>query len=330
MMRWRIKLGLVPGVCVAFFMPPAGAQDARDYGSRPIRLILPVPPGGSTDIVARIYAAGMQESAGLRMVVDNRGGASGLIAGETVARAAPDGHTLLFTYAAFTTSPFLHKVPYDTVRDFTPITQLSVNPLLVAVNAALPVGSVQELIAHAKSRPKGLNASVASAGSAGHLALGLFIQRSGVGEGIVPVIYKGGGPAIIALMSGEAQVMVASLPTSLPFMKTGKLKVLAAVGGKRLADIPDVPSLAEAGIPGIDVALPWQAILGPANLPRPVVMRLYQESLKVLKRPDIVERLAANGALVVGSTPEEFAAKIRHDLQVFGKLIPALGIKGAS
>ena len=307
----------------------AAAQDARDYGSRPIRLVVPVPPGGSTDIVARIIAAGLQESAGLRMVIDNRGGAGGVIGSETVARAAPDGNTLLFAYAAFTTTPFISKVPYDPYRDFTPVTLLAVNPLLVVTNPSLPVANVKELIALAKSKPKGLNASIASAGSAGHLATGIVQgpyrhhRRHRAGD-----LQGWRGPAVLALVTGEVQVMFASVPTSLGHIKAGKAKVLATVGSKRLAAFPDSPTLTELGIKGVDAAAPWQAILGPAKMPRPIVMRLYSESAKVLKRPDIIERLAANGAEPVGSTPEELGERIKNDLQEFGKIIPTLGMKG--
>ena len=303
------------------------AQGARDYGSRPIRLIVPVPPGGSTDIVARIIAAGLVESSGFRVVVDNRGGAGGVIAADMVARAAPDGYTLLFAYASFTTTPFLGKVPYDPYRDFSPITLAAVNPLLLVVNPSLPVTNVKDLIALAKSRPKGLNAGIATAGSAGHLAMELFKLRTGVTDGIVSVIYSGGGPTQVALMSGEVQLVFGSVPTSQPYVKSGKVKVIASLAKKRLSYFPDTPTLAELGVP-MDSAAPWQGILGPAKMPRPIVMRLYSEVATVLKRPEIVERLVATGAEVVGSTPDEFAEKIKQDLQEFAKIIPALGMKG--
>ena len=303
------------------------AQGARDYGSRPIRLIVPVPPGGSTDIVARIIAAGLVESSGFRVVVDNRGGAGGVIAADMVARAAPDGYTLLFAYASFTTTPFLGKVPYDPYRDFSPITLAAVNPLLLVVNPSLPVTNVKDLIALAKSRPKGLNAGIATAGSAGHLAMELFKLRTGVTDGIVSVIYSGGGPTQVALMSGEVHLVFGSVPTSQPYVKSGKVKVIASLAKRRLPYFPDTPTLAELGVP-MDSAAPWQGILGPAKMPRPIVMRLYSEVATVLKRPEIVERLVATGAEVVGSTPDEFAEKIKQDLQEFAKIIPALGMKG--
>ena len=183
------------------------------------------------------------------------------------------------------------------------------------------------LFRSAKSRPKGLNAGIAGTGSAGHLAMGLFRQRTGTMDGIVPVIYSGGAPAQIALMSGEAHLVFGSVPTTMPFVKSGKVKVLASLAKKRLSYYPDVPTLAELGV-AMESAAPWQGLIGPAKTPRAVVMRLYGESSKVLKRAEIIDRLQAAGADVVSSTPEEFAEKIKSDLQEFAKLIPTLGMKG--
>lgn len=325
----RDRNALMACLMVAAYMLPisALAEDARDFGSRPIRVVVPVAPGGSTDITARIIAAGLAESAGLRIVVDNRPGAGGVIGAETVARATADGYTLLFAYASFTTTPFLGKVPFDPYRDFSPITQVAVNPLLLLVNPSLPVASVKELIALAKSTPKGLNAGIATAGSAGHLAMELFKLRTGTTGGIVSVIYSGGAPTQIALMSGEAHLVFGSVPTSQPFVKSGKVKVIASLAKKRLPYLPDVPTLSELGVP-IDSAAPWQGILGPAKMPRQIVMRLYGDVAKVLKRSEIAERLVATGAEPLGSTPDEFAEKIRQDLQEFAKIIPSLGMKG--
>jgi len=308
----------------------AGAQSAgaaHDYPSRPIRLIVPVAPGGSTDVVARIVAAGLGESADWRIVVDNRAGAGGVIGSELVARASPDGYTLLFAYASHTTMPFMSKVPYSAYNDFSPVTQVAVQPLVLTINPSLPVGNVKELIALAKSRPNGINAGIATPGSAGHLATELFKLRTGTTDGIVSVIYKGGAPAQVALLSGEVQLIFASTPSAMPYIKSGKVNVLATSASKRLAYLPDVPTFAELGVP-VDTA-PWQGLLGPAKMPRTIVSRLHTEVAKLLKLPDMVKRLAATGSEPVGSTPEEFAAKLRHELQEFGKIIPALGLKGA-
>lgn len=309
---------------VAALPAAALAQPVRDYGSRPIRLMVPVLPGGSTDIVARIITGPLAEMAGYTIVVDNRAGAGGAIASEIVARAYPDGHTLLFAYATHTTLPFINKVPYDPYRDFAPITQLAVSPLLVVVHPALPVTNLKELIALAKSRPGALNLGIATPGSAGHIAAELFKQRTGTGEGIVSVIYKGGGPTQVALLSGEVQMSFASVPTAMPHIKAGKLKVLATAASKRLPYFSEVPTLGESGIQ-VDAA-PWQGILGPARMPREIVNRLYAELTKVLKRADVIERLAATGSDPVGSTPEAFDAKIRRELNEYGKLIPTFNL----
>ena len=261
---------------------------------------------------------------GYTIVIDNRAGAQGAIATEIVARATPDGYTLLFGYATHTTLPFINKVPYDPFRDFAPITQISVNPLLVVVHPSVPVSNVKELIALAKSKPRSLNLGIATAGSAGHIAAELFKLRTGTGDGIVTVTYKGGGPALVALLSGEVQMMFASAPTSLPYLKSGRLKPLAAAGAKRLPYLPDLPSLGESGF-NIDAA-PWQGLLGPARMPREIITRLYGEFSRVLKRPDVIEKLAAAGADVVSSTPEEFDARIKRELNEYSKLIPTFGL----
>lgn len=306
----------------------AVGQTPSDYGSRPIRTIVPVAPGGGTDIVARITASALAESAGLRMVIDNRSGAGGTIGSELVARATPDGYTLLFAYASHTTTPFLLKVGYDAYHDFTPITQVGVSPLILMVNAAVPVSSVSELVSYAKSKPKGLNAGVATAGSAGHLALELFKLRTGTTAGIASIIYKGGGPAQVALLSNEVQLVFASAISATHYMKSStKLKSLATSAKTRLSAFPDVPTFSELGI-SVETA-PWQGILGPAKLPRSIVMRLYRDIAATLKQPEVVERLAAAGSDPVGSTPEEFAAKIRSELQDFGKIIREAGLKGS-
>ncbi len=306
----------------------AAAQGAGDYGSRPIRLVVPVAAGGGTDVIARLIANGLQESAGLRLIVDNRGGAGGVIGAEIVARAVPDGYTLLFPYASHTTMPFIAKVPYDAYSDFTPVTQVAVQPLVLVVHPSLPVSSVKDLIALAKSTPKGLDAGIATSGSAGHLATELFKVHAGTTRGITSVVYKGSSATQIALLSGEVQLTFASTPSFMPHLKSGKVKMLATSAKKRIAYLPELPTFAELGLP-IE-ASPWQGILGPAKMPRAIVMRLYGDIAKLLKQPDIVDRLTAAGSEPVGSTPEEFAAKIRRELQEFGKIIPTLGIKAAN
>jgi len=317
------------GAAALLALPAAAvAQEARDYGSRPIRLVVPVAAGGGTDVIARLIATGLGESSGLQLIVDNRGGAGGIIATETVARAIPDGYTLLFPYASHTTMPFIAKVPYDAYSDFAPVTQVAVQPLVLIVHPSLPVNNVKELIALAKSTPKGLNAGIATPGSAGHLATELFKLRTGTTGGIVSVVYKGTSATQVALLSGEVQLLFVSTPSAMPYLKSGKVKMLATSSKKRIAYLPELPTFAELGVPV--EASPWQGILGPAKMPRAIVMRLYGEVAKLVKQPNMIERLAAAGSEPVGSTPEEFGAKLKQELQEFGKLIPDLGIKGAS
>jgi tripartite-type tricarboxylate transporter receptor subunit TctC len=288
--------------------------------------VVPVPAGGGTDVIARLIGTGLGESAGWQVIVDNRGGAGGVIGAETVARAVPDGYTLLFPYASHTTMPFIAKVPYDAYSDFAPVTQVAVQPLVLVVHPSLPVNNVKELISLAKSTPTGINAGISTPGSAGHLATELFKLRTGTTGGIVSVMYKGSGATQVAMLSGEVQILFASTPSFMPYLKSGKVKMLAISGKKRIAYLPELPTFAELGVP-ID-ASPWQGILGPAKMPRAIVMRLYDEVAKLLKQPNTIERLAAAGSEPVGSTPEEFGAKIRQELQEFGKLVPTLGIKG--
>lgn len=322
---WKFAVSLL-GILLA---GNAFGQAAGEYGSRPIRTIVPVAPGGGTDIVARIVTGALADATGLRMVLDNRAGAGGTIGSELVARSTPDGYTLLFAYASHTTTPFLLKVSYDAYSDFTPITQVGVSPLVLMVNSSVPVASVSELVAYAKSSQKGLNAGVATAGSAGHLALEVFKLRTGTTAGIVSVIYKGGGPAQVALLSNEVQLVFASAISAVHYMKaSSKLKALATAGKKRLPTFPDVPTFTELGV-SVETA-PWQGILGPAKLPRPIVMRLYRDISATLKQPEVIERLATAGSDPVGSTPEEFAAKIKSELQDFGKIIRELDLKGSS
>lgn len=305
---------------------PSFAQDAQDYGSRPIRLVVPVPPGGNNDLVARIVTNALVEHAGFKFVVDNRPGGGGVIAAETVAHAVPDGRTLLFAFSSFVMTPFMTKVNYDPIKDFTPIALLSGSPLLLVVNNSLPVTNVKELIALAKSRPKGINGGIPSSGSAGHLALELFKLRSGTQDGIVSIGYSGGGPAQIALMSGEVHLVFASVPTATPYVKSGKVKAIAAIAQNRLPTFPDVQTARESGL-DLETAAPWTSILGPAKLPRPIVQRLNAEIDKVLKRPEIIEKLAATGSDAVGGKPEDLGNKLARDVKEFAKIIPMLGLK---
>jgi tripartite-type tricarboxylate transporter receptor subunit TctC len=304
----------------------AQTADPRGYPNRPIRLLVPSSPGGSTDLTARIVARELQQGLGQSVVVDNRAGAGGVAGSEMVARAAPDGYNLLFAFASHTTSPFLQpKMPYDTWKDFAPISQIATTALVLAVNASVPANTVEELIALAKSKPGGMTAGNSQPGSAGHLSMEMFMRRTGTAGNIVSVSYKGGGPALVALLSGEVQFTFATPPTLMPHIKSGKIKVIAASGKKRLPYLPNVPTFDEAGVPGVDAA-PWQGMLAPANTPRAIINKLYTEVVKMLKQPDTLEQLAATGSEPVGSSPAEFAAKIKRELEEFGKIIKGVGL----
>ena len=304
----------------------AQAAQPVAFPVRAIRLIVPSPPGASNDAVARIVSAAFASSFDKPAVVDNRSGGGGVIASELVARAPADGHTLLFAFAAFTTAPYLQqKLPYDSVKDFAPVTEISNQPLLLLVHPSVPVNTVKELIALAKAKPNTLTAGHTQIGSATHLATETFKFRTDTVKSLVSVSYKGGGAAQIALMSGEIQVAFATTTAALPQLRTGKLKALANTAAKRLSYLPDVPTLGEAGLPGFETGA-WQGLMAPAGTPRTIIDRLHAEIVRMLKDEDTLQRLTALGLDPVGSTPAEFAAKIRRELQENGKIIKALGL----
>ncbi|MBI2225769.1 MAG: tripartite tricarboxylate transporter substrate binding protein [Betaproteobacteria bacterium] len=315
---------------VAASAAAAGAQSQTlatksNYPARPIRLIVPVAPGGGTEVVARIIAIKLSEALGQQVVVDNRAGGGGVIGTEIVARASPDGYTLLFALASYTVTPFLVKnIPYDPVKSFTPITQVATQALVLAIHPSLPVNSVKELIAYAKTHPGKLNVGIASMGGAGHVAAEYFKQETKTQT--ASVMYKGGAPMLIALAGGEVQLTFATSITAMAFIKQNRVKVLATSSKQRLPYFPEVPTLEEAGLKGFEVA-PWQGLLGPAGLSRAIVDQLYTEVGKLLRLPEVRERLAATGSDPVGSTPEEFAAQIKRELKQFGSVIKAAGIK---
>jgi tripartite-type tricarboxylate transporter receptor subunit TctC len=302
------------------------ASHATEYPNKPIRLLVQAPPGGAADGIARILADGFSRDFGKPVVIDNRGGGGGIVAAELTARAPPDGYTLLLALAAFTTAPFLQaNLSYDPLKDFATITEVANQPLLLAVNLSVPVSSVKELIALAKSGA-GLTAGCTQVGSATHLATELFKLKTGTTKGIVSVNYKGGPAAQIALVSGEVQLAFATSTSALPQIRSGKIKVIATAAAKRLAYLPDVPTLLEAGVAGVDSA-PWTGLLAPARTSRTIINVLHAKVVQLLKLPETLERLVVLGSDPVGSTPEVFAAKIRHDLGATGVIVKAIGLK---
>jgi tripartite-type tricarboxylate transporter receptor subunit TctC len=305
-------------------MPVAFAQN---YPVKPVRLIVPSAPGGGTDIAARLIAQGLTESLGQAVVVDNRGGAGG-IAGVTVAAklSAPDGYTLLLgsnghlSFAA-AINP---KLPYDPQKDLTPISLVANQPFVLAVSSAVAANSIRELITMAKAKPGVITYGSGGAGSASHLGVELFQLRSGVTLMHIP--YKGTGPGMSALMSGELQVLMAGLATVLPQAKSGKIKVLAVSGSQRSRMAPEVPTVAEAGVPGYEFNV-WYGMMAPGGTPRPIVTKLATEIARLLKAPVVLERFAVAGLEPISNTPDEFTALLKREIPEWNKVAKAANIR---
>ena len=313
------SLGIAIALGAAFAPSIAGA-----YPVRPVTILVGFPPGGSTDILARILAEKMTERLGQSVVVENRPGATGTIAANLVAKAPPDGHLLLMGAAGHTTTPSLFKLPYDGVRDFTPVTNVAAVTIMLVVHPSVPAKSVRELITVAKSKPGILNYASGGNGSMQHLAGELFKQMVGVDMAHIP--YKGSGAAVIDLVSGRVSLMFDQVPSSLPHVRTGKLRALAVTSTQRSATVPELPTLAEAGLPGYSV-MSWTGIIAPANTPPAVVNRLHTEIVSILKLPDVKSRFASIGAEPIGNTPEQFQEFVRTETARWAALIKAAGVQ---
>jgi tripartite-type tricarboxylate transporter receptor subunit TctC len=309
---------------LAWLLMHAHDAFAQAYPTRPVRVIVPFAPGGSTDIVARLLAPRLSENLGQSVVVENRGGGGTTIGMEHVARAAPDGYTLGVATLTFALNPSLRKLPYDTEKDFAPVSLVSVVPFVMAIHPSVPARSVKELIALAKARPGALNFSSSGIGSASQMAAELFKYMTGTD--MVHIPYTGGGPATAALLSGQVSIFVISIPGGLPHFKTGKLIPLGVTSPKRDPALPNVPSIAEAGLPGYEL-IEYQGIVAPGPTPRPVIDRLHQEIVRSLNSPDLRERFTTSGAYVVASTPEELGDHIRKQIATWAKVIKAAGIR---
>jgi tripartite-type tricarboxylate transporter receptor subunit TctC len=304
----------------------AFAASAQTYPTRPIRLVVPFPAGGTTDILARAVAQKLTDAWGQSVVVDNRPGAGGNIGSELVAKAAPDGYTLLMgTVGTHAINPSLYShMPYDHVKDFAPVILVAGVPNVLVVNPSLPVNSVQELIAYAKANPGKLNFASSGSGTSIHLSGELFKVLTGVQITHVP--YKGSAPALTDLMGGQVQLMFDNLPSSLGFIKAGKLRALAVTSTARAAALPDVPTMQEAGVPGFE-ASSWFGVLAPAGTPRDIVTKLDAEIAKWLATSEAREKLAAQGAIAAGGSPEDFARHIAAETTKWAKVVKASGAK---
>ena len=301
---------------------PAAAQN---YPVKPVRVIVPFAPGGSTDVVFRILAPRLTESLGQPLLVDNRPGGGATIGMDLVAKSAPDGYTLGVANISFGANPSLvAKLPYDTARDFAPVTMVSIVTMVLAVHPSVPARSVKQFLALAKAKPEGMNYASAGNASATHLAFERFKHASGVK--VVHVPYKGGGPAVVSIVSGETMTLFATIPSAIQHFQSGRLVPLGVSSAKRNAALPNLPTVAEAGVPGYE-AIEWQGVVVPAGTPTPVIGRLNQAFVKAVTLPEMKERLAAIGSDAAGSTPDELAAFIRSELASWAKVIKESGIR---
>ena len=310
---------------VALFV--GASASAQQYPAGPIRIVVPFTPGGGTDILARLIAQKLNESWGQPVVVDNRPGAAGTVGTAFVAKAAGDGHTLLIVPAGYAGNPGLYKnLPYDQKRDLAPVSWLASGPLTLVVHPSLPAKSVKELIAFARARPGEINFGSSGAGTLPHLSAELFNSMSGIK--MVHIPYKGAGAAVTDVMAGRVPVYFMNILQSVSLIKAGKLRALGVTTPERTPIAPEIPSIAEAGLKGYDMTN-WYGLLAPAATPRDAIVKLNAEVVRILKLPELTNRLADDGMTVVASTPERFVEFLARETEKFTKVIEAAGIKGS-
>jgi tripartite-type tricarboxylate transporter receptor subunit TctC len=298
---------------------------AQSYPARPIRLIVPFPPGGGTDTMARVVAPKLSEYLGQQVVAENRGGAGANIGAEIAAKSPPDGYTLMLATITNAIGASLYsKLNYDLVRDFATITQLATTPHILVVHPSVPVKSVKEFVTLAKAKPGELAYSSSGSGSAAHLAGELFNSLTGVKTTHVP--YKGGGPSMIALVGGEVSLAFATMPSAIGYVRSGRLRGIAVTTERRSPSTPELPTIAETGVAGYEAGS-WYGLSAPAGSSKEIIARLHAETIKVLGFPDVKERLFNAGFEIVTSTPEQFAAFTRNEIQKWGKIVKAAGLK---
>jgi tripartite-type tricarboxylate transporter receptor subunit TctC len=301
------------------------AAQAQTYPARPVRLVVPSVAGGGTDISARLIAPKMGEILGQQVVVENRAGAAMIIGGDAVAHAAPDGYTLLMGISTLTINPSIHKkMPFDVLRDFAPVSQVVSQPNILVVHPSVPVKTTRELIAFTRTHPNQLDYGSAGVGSNPHLTMELFLYMAKIK--MVHVPYKGLAPAMIDTLSGQLTVMMSTMLTGIPYARDGRLRALAVSGAQRSRVLPDLPTIAESALPGYD-AVQWYGVLAPAGTPREVVAKLHDAVTRTLRDPGVRDRFMADGADIIGSTPEEFGAYIASETAKWAKVIKSAGIK---
>lgn len=319
----RRSMGMLTAVALATLVPLSAAW-AQAYPAKPITMVVPFPPGGPTDLVARVLAQKMSEQMGQPILVDNKPGANGNIGAVAVSKAPADGYTVLYNTSSITLSPALYKkLAYDVKRDLAPVSSTAVVPLALVVHPAVPANNVKEFIAYAKAHPGKLSYGSAGNGNVTHLAAFQFALSNGIDATHVP--YRGSAPADVDLVGGQIQFMTDTVNSVAPFVRDKRMKVLAVTTPQRIALFPDAPTLAESGMPGFDAGA-WQGLMVPAATPRAVVDRLNAEVRKALKNPDVLERLALQGTEPLGSTPEEYGAYIGKELVRWASVVKATGV----
>ncbi len=302
-----------------------GSAAAQAYPSKPVRMLIPFAPGGGTDILARMVAQRLSETLGQPVVADNRPAVDGLVASETLVRSAPDGYTLLLVSSSHAINPAIgRKLPYDTLRDFAPITQTASQQMFLVVHPSLPVKSVRELIDYAKAKPNSLN--YGSSSNATALPMELFNSMAGIKTTHIP--YKGSAPMLNDLLGGQINLAIAAAVSALPHIKSGRLRNLAIGDSKRSTILPDLPTIAEAGVPGYQAVI-WSGLLAPAKTPRPIIDKLYQETSRIVLAPEFKERLVQLGSDAVGSTPEQWSEFIKMEIDKWEKIAKTAGVKAS-
>ncbi|WP_186332421.1 tripartite tricarboxylate transporter substrate binding protein [Bordetella genomosp. 13] len=312
---------LLVGACLAGIAAPAAAQT---YPERPIKLIVPYVPGGGADVIGRYIAKGLTQSLGQTVIVENRTGAGGVVGTEYGISQPADGYTLTLISSSHTVNPSLYKLKFDSVKDITPIVQVSTGPMVLVVNPRLGAKSVADLVKLAKDKPDTLNYGSSGTGSVLHLAGALFADRAGIRMTHIP--YKGGAAAMTDLVSGQVDLYFAASATAMPQVKGGRVLALGVTSAKRVPALPDVPSIAEAGFPGYDVTL-WYGLVGPKGMPAPLVQRINSEVNKLLATPEAAEKMEIDGAYTAGGTSEAFGATIGKEVAMWRQVIDKLGLK---
>jgi tripartite-type tricarboxylate transporter receptor subunit TctC len=315
---------LLSGALLVLAAATAGTSVAQTYPSKPVRIIAPFAPGGGTDFIARLIAQKLTERIGQQVIVENKPGAGGNLGAEFAVKSPPDGYTLLLIAGSYTVNPSLYKLSFDPVNDISPIVQLSQGPFVVAVHPSVPAKTLKELIDYARREPDKLSYASAGSGSITHLASELFMQMASIR--VVHVPYKGTGPALNDTIAGNTQLIFGSVATSLQFIKSGRLRGLAVTTPQRIAAAPDLPTVAEAGVPGYEVVL-WHGLVGPKGLPSAVIERINQAANDALKSKDVADLLATDGVAPAGGAPETFRALIKADIERWSKVVRQANIK---